>query len=238
MSPRPSVVLACGQLLTAECWAPQIAALSGDYDIRIADHTRDETIAGMAERLLVEAPQRFHLVTHAMGGFVAFEVMRLQPGRVLSLVLSSTLANADAAAQTERRQGYIRLVEAGEFAGVVEERIPILVHPARREDEALLAVVRRMATMTGAEVFLRQQRAIMARLDSRASLPGIACPTLLVRGAEDAIASQPQQDEMLALLPNARLETVADAGHLVALERPHTMTRLLHGWLASQPASA
>lgn len=231
---RPVVAFASGQLLTQECWAPQAAALSADYDLRFSDHTRDETIAGMATRLLDETPDRFHLVAHAMGGFTAFEVMRQAPKRVASLVLMSTLAPNDGPAQTERRQGYIRLVEDGQFAGVVEERIPILVHPARREDAPLLTIVRRMAADTGAETFLRQQRAIMSRADSRPSLPAITAPTLVIRGEQDGITTQAHLDEIMAGIAGARLEAVADCGHLPTLERPVTTTRILADWLASQ----
>ena len=229
---RPAVVLVSGQLLTAACWAPQIAALSPDFDIRIADHGRDDSIGAMAARLLAEMPERFDLVAHAMGGFVAFEVLRRAPQRVRSLALLSTLAPADQPAQTERRQGYIRLVEAGRFDAVVEERVPILLHPARREDEGLLAVVRRMAQDTGAERFLGQQRAIMARADSRPSLPAIACPTLLIWGRQDGIATEAHQTEMLAAIPDCRLTVIEDCGHLVTLEKPATVNALLADWLA------
>jgi pimeloyl-ACP methyl ester carboxylesterase len=238
MPPRPPLVLASGQLLTAECWAPQIAALSPDYDVRLADHTRDETIAGMGRRLLAEAPDRFHLAAHAMGGFVAFEVMRQAPERVLSLALLSTLASADGPKQTARRQGYCRLVEAGNFAGVVEERIPILVHPARREDEPLLTIVRRMAFDTGPDTFLRQQRAIMGRIDSRPFLSAMACPVLLLRGAQDSISQAEHHAEIHAAIPAARAEILEDAGHLLTLERPHSVNALLREWLASQAGPA
>ncbi len=234
---RPAVVLASGQLLTAECWAPQVAALSRDYDLRLSDHTRDETIAGMAARLLAEAPPSFHLVAHAMGGFTAFEIMRRAPDRVLSLALIATLAPSDGPAQTERRQGYIRLVEAGRFADVVEERIPMLVHPARREDAPLLAVVRRMAAETGAETFLRQQRAIMARPDSRPTLSDIRVPTLVVRGAQDGITTDAHFAEIAGAVPGARAEVLADCGHLPTLERPDTTNRLLAEWLAARASA-
>lgn len=230
--PRPVVVFASGQLLTAECWAPQAVALSRDYDVRFADHARDETITGMAARLLDEAPERFHLAAHAMGGFTAFEVIRQAPERVLSLALIATLAPNDGPAQTERRQGYIRLVEAGRFDEVVEERIPILVHPARREDAPLLDVVRRMAAETGAETFLRQQRAIMSRADSRPSLGAIRVPTLVVRGEQDGITTPEHQAEIVGAVPGARFVAIADCGHLPTLERPQTTTRLLAEWLA------
>ncbi len=231
---RPPVVFASGQLLTAEVWAPQMAVLSADYDLRISDHTRDETFNTMAQRLLAEAPERFDLVAHAMGGFTAFEVMRQAPQRIRSLVLVATLAANDGPAQTERRLGYTQLVEGGRFADVVEERIPILVHPARREDPGLLAVVRRMALSTGEATFLRQQRAIMARADSRPSLGAIGVPTLLIRGEQDAITTPAHQQEMLAGIAGSRLQTIADCGHLPTLESPVTTNRLLVGWLAAQ----
>jgi len=84
----------------------------------------------MAARLLETAPPLFTLIAHAMGGFVAFEVMRRAPERVARLALLATLATADGPAQTARREGYIRLVEQGRFEQVAEERIPMLVAPA------------------------------------------------------------------------------------------------------------
>lgn len=231
--PHAPIVFASGQLLTADVWAPQAVALGEDHDLVFSDHTRDDAVAGMAGRLLAGAPERFHLLSHAMGGFTAFEVMRQAPERVLSLVLIATLAPSDGPAQTERRQGYIRLVEAGRFADVVEERIPILLHPARREDAPLLRVVRGMAAETGAEVFLRQQRAIMGRADSRPSLAAIRCPTLVIRGDQDGITTPAHQDEIVAGIPGARFAAIPDCGHLPSLEKPVTTSRLLREWLAA-----
>lgn len=228
-----AVVFASSQLLTEDAWAPQAIALAEEHELTVADLGRDDSMAGMASRLLDAAPARFHLIAHGMGGFVAFEVMRRAPERVLSLVLISAIASADGPAQTERRQGYIRLVEAGNFAGVVEERIPMLVHPARRSDAALLAVIRRMAADTGAERFLGQQRAIMTRIDSRPSLAAIRVPTLVVRGEADGITTEAHQDEIVAAIPGARKVVVADCGHLPTLEKPAETNAILRDWLAA-----
>lgn len=224
------IVLASGQLLTAESWAPQRSAWA-DRDVRHADHTKDDTIAGMAARLLAAAPPRFALVAHAMGGFVAMEVMRRAPDRVARLALVATLATADGPAQTARRQGYIDLVDAGRFDQVIEERIPMLFPPEWRDDAVLLAVARRMAADTGAETFLRQQRAIMGRIDSRASLASIKAPTLLIRGDGDGITTPEQQAEMLEAIPHARLETLAGVGHLPMLEAADATTALITRWI-------
>ena len=227
----PPVVFVARQLLTPALLAPLAGALSRRERI-IADNGSDDSIAGMAERLLVrEASSCFDLVAHAMGGFVAFEVMRQAPARVRRLVLPATLAPADTPVQTQRREGYLRLVEAGRFDDVVEERLPILVSPDRRHDVALIAAVRAMAAGTGAERFLRQQRAIMTRADAQPGLAAIACPTLLIMGRQDGIVTRAHQEEMLAAIPRARLEIVDDCGHLASLERPEAINALLEAFL-------
>jgi pimeloyl-ACP methyl ester carboxylesterase len=225
-----AIVLVTGQLLTHEVWGETAETLRARHDLVFADHTQDDTIEAMARRALDSTPDRFDLIGQAMGGFVAFAILRLAPERVRRLALLSTLAPNDGPAQTERRQGYIRLVEAGRFAEVIEERIPILVHPGRRDDTALLATVRRMADATGPETFLRQQRAIMTRPDARPGLAAIACPTLVVWGRQDGIATLAHQEELVGAVPDARLETIEGSGHLTTLERPAATARLLSDW--------
>ena len=65
---------------------------------------------------------------------------------------------------------------------MIEERLPILFHPDRQAEEQLLSVARAMAADTGPEAFLRQQRAIIDRPDSRPTLASITCPVMVVIG--------------------------------------------------------
>lgn len=220
------IVLIPSQLLTADLWQPQRAAWTR-RDVMVADNASGETIFETAANLLAAAPERFALAALGMGGFIAFEVLRQQPERVARLGLLSTLASADGPGQTARRQGYIDLVDAGRFDEVIEERIPLLLAPGNRGDPALLEVARKMARDTGAQRFLRQQRALMARIDSRPSLSSITVPTMLLWGDQDGITDRAHQDEMLAHLPDARLVVVPGAGHLIPLEAPAETTDAL-----------
>ena len=230
------IVLMTGQLLTDAVWAPLIARWP-DREIVVARNAGEDTIAGFARNLLADAPTRFALVGHAMGGFVAMEAMRIAPERMAKLALVSTLASDDGPAQTKRRQGYIDLVEGGAFAEVIEERIPLLFPPERREDARLLGLARKMAADTGAETFLAQQRVIMARADSRADLSRIGVPTLLVRGSEDGIVSAEHHAEMEAAIAGARSVTIAGVGHLPMVEEPDLFAEILAGFLDEDTGS-
>lgn len=220
------IVLITGQLLTDAVWQPLLDQWP-DREVIVADNRSDDTIEGFAQRLLDNAPPQFVLIGHAMGGFVAFEVMRRAPERVAKLALISTLASADGPAQTARRQGYIDLVTSGQFDQVVEERIPILFPEEKRGDERLLTVARTMAADTGADTFLAQQRAIMARIDSRPRLGEIAVPTLLIWGEKDGITSRAHHDEILEAIAEARLQVVPGVGHLPTVEAPEVVAGML-----------
>ena len=89
-----------------------------------------------------------------------------------------------------------------------------------------------MALATGKEAFLRQQRAIIGRMDSRPHLAAIRCPTLVVAAREDALMPLEVLREIADGIPGARLETVEESGHMVSLEQPEALTRLLRSWLA------
>lgn len=225
--PMNQLVFLPGQLSTARMWDQQAAGLSTCAEVRIASQNGGDSIAVIADDVLRQIAGTFILVAHGMAGFVAFEILRRSPERVLALALLDTLAPADNAAQTARRQRYLEMVAAGRFGAIIDERIPVVVHPSRLADPAVTGVVRAMAEATGPEVFAQQTRAIMGRSDSRPSLGHIRCPTVLIWGRQDGMATEAHQQEMLSAIPNARLEVLEDTGHFTTLERPAEVTRIL-----------
>jgi pimeloyl-ACP methyl ester carboxylesterase len=223
----PQCVFLAGQLSTGILWKHQHHL--ADRVLTLRDH---DSVRALARATFEAAPPSFALVAHGMAGFVAFEMLRQQPARIEKLVLMSVLAPADTPKQTARREGYLRLVEQGRYDDIIEERIPMLVHPDRVKDPALVEDLRRMARDIGPAAFLNQQRAIMGRPDSRPGLSAISCPVLLVYGRADAITTLEHQQEMLGAIPRARLEVVEDSGHMIPLERPETVNAFLDEFLA------
>lgn len=83
MSPREMLILVPGVNLDGELFDGQRAVLEATHDVAIADNRSDNNIAYMAERLLRRVPERFALAGLSTGGYVAQEVMRQAPHRVL-----------------------------------------------------------------------------------------------------------------------------------------------------------
>lgn len=231
MAARDPLLLLPGLLCDEALWAHQVDFLSDIAEISIADMTRDDSVSAMASRALERAPEQFALAGLSMGGYVALEIMRQAPQRVTRLTLLDTSARSDTPEQTARRRGLIELAEKGRFKGVTPRLLPLLIHPDRQAEEALAGAIMGMAERVGQPAFLRQQKAIMGRPDSRPDLSGIAVPTMVLCGRQDALTPLPMHEEMAAGIPGARLCIVEECGHLSPMERPHAVTALMRDWL-------
>ncbi|MBB4265955.1 alpha/beta fold hydrolase [Roseospira visakhapatnamensis] len=233
MTETTPLVLLPGLLCDHALWAPQADALADVAAVQVADLTRDDSIGAMARRVLAEAPPGpLALAGLSMGGYVALEIALSAPERVARLALLDTNARADLPEQSERRRGLMEWARDGRFAEVTPALLPVLVHPDRLDDGDLVATVTGMAERVGPEAFVRQQTAILHRADRRGDLGAIACPTLVLCGADDALTPPKVHEEMRDALPAALpMAVVPDCGHLSTLEQPAAVAGHLRAWL-------
>jgi pimeloyl-ACP methyl ester carboxylesterase len=225
------IVLIPGLLASPRMYAPQIPHLWCSGPVTIADHTRDESMSAIAQRILATAPGRFALIGLSMGGYIAFEMLRQAPQRIARVALLDTSARADLPEQSAMRRTQMTLAAQGRLSEVLEQQFPRLVHPARRNDTALRELFALMAQEVGAESFVRQQTAIMGRSDSRTLLGSIRCPTLVLVGDADQLTPPERAAEIAAGIAGARLVTIPESGHVSTLEQPDEVTRALREWL-------
>jgi pimeloyl-ACP methyl ester carboxylesterase len=230
---RIPLVLVPGLLCDDRLWRDQAEHLADLVDPTVADITRGVSVLEMAHAVLDAAPERFALAGLSLGGYVALEIMRVAPERVARLALLDTSARADTPEQTAARRELVELSREGRFDEVPRRLLPDLVHPDRLDDERLTSVVLSMADVVGPEAFVRQEEAIIGRPDSRGDLPGIACPTLVLCGREDALTPLHLHEEMAARIPGSRLRVIDECGHLSTLERPQGVTAALREWLGT-----
>jgi pimeloyl-ACP methyl ester carboxylesterase len=231
--PKLGLALVPGLLCDALLWRSQVEALGADFKCWVADHTRSETMAGVAADVLRDAPfERFALAGLSMGGYIALEMMRQAAHRVDRLALLDTSARPDTPEQLEKRQGLIALARRGRFIGVTQALLPLFVHRDRLRDQELVDTVKKMSKNIGRDAFVRQELAIISRGDARPLLSTIACPTLILCGRQDALTPLARHEEMASGIPGAHLEVIEECGHLSTLERPAEVSAALRTWLA------
>jgi pimeloyl-ACP methyl ester carboxylesterase len=229
--PRTTLVLLPGLLNTRRLFDRQSAALAGLVDVVVPELYPYDSLGAMAEATLAAAPPRFALGGFSMGGYVAFEILRRAPQRVERLALIDTQATPDTPEATARRRGFIEQTRIGRFHGVQPSLLPTLIHHSRLKDMAVVQPILDMAKDVGADGFVREQNAIMARPDSRALLVGIDVPTVVIVGRQDQPTPLPRAQEMAADIANARLVVIEQCGHMSPLEKPDEVTDALRRWL-------
>jgi pimeloyl-ACP methyl ester carboxylesterase len=228
--PLPTILVP-GLLCSARLYAPQLPALWPFGAVTVADHRRDDSVETVARRILDGAPQRFALAGLSYGGYIALAVVRAAPERVARLALLDTQARPDSEEAKLARRKLMSMAEDGKLNDVVDLLTPKFLSAAHQNDPRLRQIVRDMARDTGVDGFLNQQRAIMARPDSRPLLGSIRCPTLVLVGDSDTLTPPELSREMTDGIPGAKLAVIPDCGHLSTIEQPDAVNAALRDWL-------
>ena len=226
-----NLLLLPGLLNDARLFQFQTRDLSDMTHATVADLTVADTVEELAASVLEHAPPKFALAGLSMGGYVALEIMRQAPERVLGLALLDTSARPDTAEASAMR---LKLMEQAEtnFQVVLDNLMPKLVHPAHMTYNSIIDSIYSMGHRIGKDAFVRQQRAIMWRIDSRPHLTKISpCPTMVLCGRQDVITPVEVHKELAAAIPGSRLVVVEECGHLSSMGQPKLVSDALRVWL-------
>jgi pimeloyl-ACP methyl ester carboxylesterase len=237
----PDVILIPGLMCDATVWEPQFAALGQDANFIVFYPDARNSLAAMAEALLAQAPATFALAGHSMGGRVALEVMRRAAHRVSGLALFNTAHRplpAGPAGESERaaRLALLDMARRDGMRAMGRQWLEGMIHPARRDDRALVTPILDMIERKSPELFAAQIQALLARPDATGVLANTKCPSLVLCGGEDARAAAAR--EISALISSSRLVIVPDCGHMSTLERPEAVNDALREWLAAMSSAA
>lgn len=225
------ITLLPGLACDGELWRDQVLALSALRPVQVADvHTRFATLPQMAAALLAEQPGELILCGTSMGSMLALEVQRQAPQRVKALALLASSARPDTPELIQLRSDAIQLFEQGRMREVLQANLAFAFDPAHAAKfaDAYLAMIER----AGSAQLIAQNRAVMARPDSRPLLAGIRCPVLVVCGRSDLLTPPEHSEEIAAAIPGARLALIDGCGHLLSWEQPGRINQLLADWLA------
>jgi 3-oxoadipate enol-lactonase len=230
--------------LNGRMFEPQMKAFSGDRRVVAPDYPGfgrsprtpaqpdvryyAEGVRGLLDRLHFE---RVILGGVSMGGYVAFECVRLFPGRISALILANTRPEPDSEEVREIRND-MALGVAREGVGVlVDLQLERLLAPESLQDYELVENVRAMILENSPDGAVAALGAMRERPDSRPLLGEINVPTLVIGGEWDNISSPEVMGAMADEIPDARHVTIPDAAHLSNLEAPDKFNATLDEFL-------
>ena len=163
MNERPFLAFACAHMTDERLYAPQVAALGGQYECRVFAFRDHDSLGAMADEVLAHTPARFTLIGLSLGGYLAFEIIRRQLHRIERLALLDTTAVADTPARRAGRMADIAKVRDGGIEALIPELPGRWLLPAHVQRPDLVALMGEMARSIGAQGQRNQQTAMLAR---------------------------------------------------------------------------
>ncbi|WP_299813030.1 alpha/beta hydrolase [uncultured Roseibium sp.] len=229
-----SVVLIPGLQADGISWLNLLGRLARQYPVTVPrGHQFEDTIFGMGERIIGQLPPRFHLVGWSMGGYVAFEILRRWPERLLSLTLIATTAAPESAFSRPRRTEALSVARSEGMRSYQTRNMKRCLFDPDSADPSLIEAIVQSSETLGLSALERQTQAILSRPDSRPDLGRCPCPVLIAVGKNDEIIPPENSREMHRLLPSAAYLEFENCGHCPPLECPDEVFRSLNDWFLS-----
>lgn len=186
------------------------------------------------------------LVGNSMGGFTSAETAIRHPARVERLVLVDAAGISTSELMRRPARAMAKALTLGTTArarrtGPGDGRVSLPARPGALH--AAVATIARHPTRLKRDLLAEQmvgrgaEPAFLASLDAimdydfRDRLPDIACPTLVVQGADDMLVPASDADEFNRLIPDSRVVLLEDTGHVPMLERPTVFNETLFSFL-------
>lgn len=168
------------------------------------------------------------VIGHSLGAMVAAELAAVQPERIraLTLIAPMGLWNPEYPVAD-----FFAMAPAALAAATYHDPESIAAQAARRppeDDEAYIAFMldraKSLAT-TAKYLWPIPNRGLNRRLHR------VSAPTLLVWGESDRIVPPQYAQDFQAAIPNARVATIAEAGHLPQVEQPDRLAEQVLSFL-------
>ncbi|PID05692.1 MULTISPECIES: alpha/beta fold hydrolase [unclassified Sporosarcina] len=226
-----NLVLIPGLNNTKQTWDGVLEALPKTINAFPVDVPAIPNIDDIAKDLLKDLPEKFHLVGHSFGGFVALAILANAPERVSALSLVGTNAEADSETGKEFRKKAIARVEAGEYEDMVNAAAHRTFHPDNLDNAELQEIREQMLIDYGPDRYIAHAKAIMNKPDRGSLLANTDIPYLFIASKDDLVIPLESTKAMLEYAPNAVFKTIEKTGHLAPLEQPEALTEILLPWL-------
>jgi pimeloyl-ACP methyl ester carboxylesterase len=225
---KPVLLLIPGMLNDGRVWAEVAALLAGEADIRIAEVSRQDSIARMrgdAWAQLADVPDSVPVVVagFSMGGYVALDMLAHPARSIQGLLFMSTSAMPETEQSRVVREKTLAAMGA-DFPRFVSG---VQAFNTYSTDPVLGAQLRRMMLDIGPETGRRQVQAIMGRQDHRALLENLPMPVRVLVGRHDRVTPPPLSEALAQQIAQAQLEIIDDAGHMLPREKPEAVARVL-----------
>lgn len=172
--------------------------------------------------------KQLDIVGCSIGGWIAAEIATKVPERVRRLVMVGPVGVKTGSADKLDIPDIFAMPQADVDKLVYHDPAKMVPDTKTMPEEALTAMFRNRETTA---LLVWEPWMHSTKLKHR--LYRVKCPALFMRGASDGLVSEQYLKAYAALLPNARMHTIAAAGHVPHLEQPEAFASAVLDFLAA-----
>ncbi|MBA2655790.1 MAG: alpha/beta hydrolase [Tatlockia sp.] len=231
MSSKQNLIILPGWAGNKMLWQHQCKSLRDIVNAKVIEISDQETVAKMASAVIKQAPDRFILVGHSLGGWVAQHIAINFPERVSKLVLLGTWTGDSKPELISLFKTLLQRIRNGETKEVLDELRPGIVHPQHRKNSRLLQLIKKSQNQFPITGLINQTLVEINGGDTSPYLHKIICPTLIIHARQDPFFSLKIQKLIKSKIPHAKLTIIEDCGHMIQIEQPQALSALLRLWI-------
>ncbi|HUW78205.1 MAG TPA: alpha/beta hydrolase [Candidatus Nanopelagicaceae bacterium] len=174
---------------------------------------------------------RFIVGGVSLGGYVAMELMRIAPARLIAAILIDTKAAEDAMPARANRERIARLALRHGTESLVPVMLPSLTgKTTKAEKPEVVQKISEIFRQSDPASIAWTQRAMAVRPNSFSTLETFNRPLLVIVGEEDEIASVDEARQMTGNGRFGQLAIVEGAGHLAVMEQTAKCAHVIERW--------
>ena len=199
-------------------------------------HTMEYLADGVAEAMTTLGVERFTVVGHSMGGYVALALAERHAARLEGVVLLSSTPNPDTEEKRENRRREIALVKSG------KKEMLARVAPAAGFAESNRKRLKDYIDDLAEQVHVTEDEGIVAllngmieRKDQNQMLQTSTVRQLFILGRKDGYIVPEVAEQLVANHPQAKVVWLDESGHMGFIEEPERTAEALLNFVGIEP---
>ncbi len=232
MTPKIRAVFLPGKLCDQRLWQESMHELADLVEPIFVDLRFQQTLEDMVTEVYNACNGPFILIGFSMGGYIAQEFALQYPARILGLALIGVSADEYSNEEKSQQLRFIDNVKQFGFRGLSDIALSKFIHPLHYASKAEL--VKDMARESGAQAFINQHLATMNRRSRLTRLSKLNYRIIIIAGRDDQAVSLSSIKDMAAHIPKSELHIIDNCGHMIPLEQPEELNKVLKNWIESE----
>lgn len=225
---KRSIYLLPGTMCDGRLWSRISGLLETQYNLQHIAIEKCMGIDSIRSKMAKEIPEQADVLGFSMGGYLAMEFALKYPHRIRSLVLVCTSDNDLGEQELALRKDYIQWLKHNEYRGMSLQRMRKFIHSGHYDDAEIANMILAMDRDLGKATLISQLRETSHRYPLAGKFRNCPFSVQIVGAEQDNFVSHEHLQRMAAIIPNSRLDMVENSGHMLPLEQPAKLARILN----------